>query len=287
MASARPIASGTISFGLVTVPIRLYSATESSSGPVFNLLHAKCGSRLKQQYVCPKDGDVLTRDLMVKGYEFAKDQYVVFTEDELKALAEESNRGIEIVEFLPVARVDPVYFEGAYYVGPDKGGDRAYVLLAEAMRRTGRCGLARWSTRGKQHLVMIRAAACGLVLQVLYHAGEVRSFAEVPLGDAAPPKPAELKLAVQLIQAISSETFRPEVYRDEVRLRCEEAIQRKVEGKEVALSTPPEAPRASNVIDLMSALKASMARAGKAGKPRRPPKRAAAALTPRRAASGR
>src|SRR6476620_3810100 len=117
--AARSMATGAISFGLVTVPIRLYSAAESAAGVSFNMLHGKCNSRLKQQYVCPKDEEIVTRDQMVKGYEFAKDQYVVFTEDEIKAMAEEASKTIEITEFVPLAKVDPVYFEGAYYLGPD------------------------------------------------------------------------------------------------------------------------------------------------------------------------
>ena len=274
MASARPIASGTISFGLVTVPIRLYSATESTDGPSFNLLHGKCGSRVKQQYVCPKDEAVVGRDEMVKGYEFAKDQYVVFTDEELKALAEESNRAIEIMEFVPIEKVDPVYFEASYYLGPDKGGDRPYALLAAAMRKARRGAVAKWAARGTQHLVMIRASARGLVLQVLHYATEVRAFQEVPLGDVAPPRPAELKLALQLVDAISTDEFRPEIYKDEMRARQEEAIQRKVEGKEYSAPAPKAQP-AANVINLMDALKASIAKGRRGARIlRKPAKRA-------------
>src|SRR5216117_284447 len=154
--AARSIGTATISFGLVTVPVRLYAAGESASGVSFNLLHGKCGSRLKQQYICPKDEEIVPRDQMVKGFEFAKDQYVTFTDGELKAMAEEATRAIEITEFVPISKVDPVYFEGAVYLGPDKGGDRAYRLLAEAMRQTGRCALAKWAARGKMYLVLLR-----------------------------------------------------------------------------------------------------------------------------------
>src|SRR5688572_27622500 len=128
---ARSIATGTISFGLVTVPIRLYSAAESSSAVSFNLLHGKCGSRLKQQYICPKDEEIVPRDQMVKGYEFAKEQYVTFTDEEIKAMAEEANRAIEITEFVPLSSVNPIYFDGGYYLGPEKGGEKAYKLLRE------------------------------------------------------------------------------------------------------------------------------------------------------------
>jgi DNA end-binding protein Ku len=259
---ARSISTGTISFGLVTVPIKLYSAAESSAAVSFNLLHGKCGSRLKQQYICPKDEEIVPRDQMVKGYEFAKDQYVTFTEEEIKAMAEESSRAIEITEFVPLAKVDPIYFEGAYYLGPDKGGERAYHLLSAAMRETGRCALAKWAARGKMYLVLIRPTEKGLVMQTLHYADEVRAFDEVPVGDSVVKEP-ELRLAMQLVDQIATDEFHPEAYQDEVRKRYLEAIQRKVEGQEVTAAAP-EQPRAQ-IIDLMEALKASLAGKGGGG----------------------
>ncbi|HET8646242.1 MAG TPA: Ku protein [Vicinamibacteria bacterium] len=255
--AARSLQTGTISFGLVTVPIRLYSAAEHSAAISFNMLHARCGSRLKQQYICPQDEEIVTRDQTVRGYEFAKDQYVTFTEDELKAMQEASSQAIEISEFVPLSKVDPIYFEGAYYVGPDKGGERSYALLAAAMRETGRSAIAKWKARGKMYVVLIRPIDKGLIMQVLHYADEVRSFDEVPLGDAA-VKETELKLAVQLIDQISVEDFNPAAYEDEVKKRYQEAIQRKVEGQEIT-ATAPEAPR-GQIIDLMEALKASLAK---------------------------
>ncbi len=292
------MATGTISFGLVTVPIRLYSASETAGAVSFNLLHDKCQSRLKQQYVCQKDGEIVGRDQMVKGFEFAKDQYVVFSEDEIKTMAEEANRAIEITEFVPLSKVDPVYFEGAYYLGPDKGGEKAYRLLAEAMRQTGRSALAKWAARGKQYLVLMRAIEGGLVMQVLHYADEVRPFSEIPVGDAV-LKDGELKLAIQLIEQISTDEFKPGAYEDDVRKRYHEAIQRKVEGQEVT-APAAEQPR-GQIIDLMQALKASLA-AGKSGpralpasaeEQRRPAKRVArvvetkATRTPRAASGGK
>jgi DNA end-binding protein Ku len=253
--AARSIGTGTVSFGMVSIPIRLYSAGESSAAVSFNLLHVKCKSRLKQQYICPKDNEIVPRDQMVKGYEFSKDQYVTFTEEELKAMAEEAQKAIEITEFVPASQVDPIYFDGAYYLGPDKGGEKAYKLLTEAMKKTGRSALAKWAARGKQYLVLIRPSAGGLIMQQLLYADEVRSFSEVPVGDAEVKEP-ELKLAVQLVEQIASDEFHPENYADEVRKRYLEAIQRKVEGQEI--TTAPEAPRAQ-IIDLMEALKASLA----------------------------
>ena len=257
---ARSIGTGTLSFGMVSIPIRTYSAGESASAVSFNLLHGKCKSRLKQQYVCPKDNEIVPRDQMVKGYEFSKEQYVTFTEDELKAMAEEAQKAIEITEFVPASKVDPVYFDGAYYLGPDKGGEKAYKLLNEAMKQTGRAALAKWAARGKQYLVMIRPVGNGLVMQQLLYADEVRPISEVPIDDAE-LKEAELKLAVQLVEQIASDEFHPENYEDEVRKRYHEAIQRKVEGQEITAA--PEAPRAQ-IIDLMEALKASLAAKGAA-----------------------
>jgi DNA end-binding protein Ku len=254
--AARSIGNGTLSFGMVSIPIRMYSAGESSSAVSFNMLHDKCKSRLKQQYVCPKDNEIVARDHTVKGYEFAKDQYVTFSEEEIKAMAEEAQKAIEITEFVPAAKVDPVYFDGAYYLGPDKGGEKAYKLINEAMKQTGRAALAKWAARGKQYLVLIRPVGNGLVMQQLLYKDEVRPIAEVPIEEAE-LKDSELKLAMQLVEQIANDEFKPENYEDEVRKRYHEAIQRKVEGQEVI--TAAEAPKSAQIIDLMEALKASLA----------------------------
>jgi DNA end-binding protein Ku len=257
---ARAIAGATISFGLVSIPVRLYPATQSSTAISFNLLHKKCGSRLKQQYVCPRDGEIITRDDMVKGYEFAKDQYVTFTPEELKALEEKATQSIDIAAFVPLAAIDPIYFERPYYLGPEKGGDKAYLLLAEAMRETGRAALARYAARGKQYLVMLRPSADGraLVLQELLYADEVRPIAEVPLPSGEVREP-ELKLAKQLIDQIATETFDPNQFHDEVRERIQADIERKVQGQDISESAP--APEPARIIDLMAALKASLGKA--------------------------
>src|SRR6185295_3411709 len=252
--AARSIGTGTVSFGMVSIPIRMYAAGESASAVSFNLLHAKCKSRLKQQYVCPTDNEIVPRDQMVKGYEFTKDQYVSFTDDEIKSMGQEAQKAIEITEFVPVSQVDPIYFDGAYYLGPDKGGEKAFRLLNEDMKKTGRVALAKWAARGKQYLVLIRPVQNGIVMQQLLYADEVRPISEVPIGDAELKEP-ELKLATQLIEQIATDEFHPEHYEDEVRKRYHEAIQRKVEGQEV--TSAPEATRAQ-IIDLMEALKASL-----------------------------
>ena len=263
---ARPIAGATISFGLVSIPVRLYPATQSTAAISFNLLHKKCGSRLKQQYICPRDNEIVSRDEMVKGYEFAKDQYVTFTPDELKSLEEKATQSIDIDAFVPLEKIDPIYFEKPYYLSPEKGGDKAYLLLAEAMRESGRAALARYAARGKQYLVMLRPEGEGIVLEQLRYADEVRSFEEVPI-ERAEVKPAEMTLARQLIDQSSSETFEPAKYTDEVREKMLELIQQKVEGKEITVA-PAEEPK-TQIIDLMAALKASLS-----GEERKPASRA-------------
>ena len=282
--AARSIASLTVSFGLVSIPVKLYSATQSSGTISFNLLHKGCGSRLKQQYLCAKEEVVVPREDMVKGYEFAKDQYVMFAPEELKALEETGTHTAEITEFVPIESVDPVYFDKAYYLAPDKGGTKPYALLTKALAETNRCALGRWASRGKQYIVMIRPIDGGLVMQQLLYAGEVRSIKEIEIPETD-VKPAELKLAEQLIEQQASETFDPATYKDEVKERIEAAIQKKVEGQEIAVAeAAPEG--GAQVIDLMEALRASLAKKGPvkaaptAGKEsRKPPKRAAASGT--------
>ncbi len=254
--SARPISSATVSFGLVSIPVKLYASGEPSKRISFNLLHEKEGARLKQQYVCTECGEQVERDDMVKGYEFAKGQYVTFSKDELKELEEKSTDSIDIAEFVPADTVSRVYYDRLYYLGPDKGGERAYRLLARALQETGRTAIARYAARGKQYLVMVRPFEGGLVLEQLLYDEEVRPFSEVPLGDAD-VKDDELKLALQLVEQAASDEFHPENYEDDVRKRILEQIQRKVEGEEIT-TAPAEAPK-TQVIDLMAALKASLA----------------------------
>jgi len=268
--AARAISSATVSFGLVSIPVKLFTTTESNGQISFNMLH-QCGSRLKQQYLCPKDDEVVPRDEIVKGYEFAKGQYVTFTPQELKALEAESSGLIEIREFVPLDQVDPLYFDRAYYLGPDKGGDKPYTLLAAAMEKTGRCALASYPARGKQYLVLLRPFQGGLVMEQLLYAEQLRSFEDVERIDATLSK-AELELAVQLIEQIATDEFRPEQYTNEVKQRIEELIARKVEGEEVTFAEAPEPE--GKIIDLMDALKASLE---DSGAPARGPKRAGAA----------
>jgi DNA end-binding protein Ku len=255
--AARPIASATISFGLVSVPVKLYSAAESSGTVSFNWLHKECGTRLKQQYVCPKDETVVEKDDMIKGYEFSKGQYVLFTPDEIKALDEKATNSIDVNEFVPLKLVDRVYVDRVYYLGPDKGGERAYKLLGEALKETGRAGLGQYAARGKQNLVLLRPQDGVLVMEQLHYASEVRQPSEVDIPETT-VKPTELALAKQLIEQGSTDEFHPENYHDNVRDRILESIQGKVEGHEIT-TEPAEAPEAK-VIDLMEALKASLSK---------------------------
>jgi len=256
---ARSIASATISFGLVSVPVNLFSSSESSASVSFNMLHAKCGSRLKQQYLCASEGTVVEKDEITKGYEFSKGQYVKFTPEEIKALDEKATNAIDIAEFVPLAAVDRIYLEKVYYLGAGKGGDRAYRLLVAALADTGRAALGQYSARGKQYLVLLRPMGDMLVMEQLHYAGELKSAEEVPLPEVA-IKDAELALARQLIAQASVEEFRPENYHDTVRERVLEAIQQKVEGQDIT-AAPAEAPQ-TKIIDLMDALKASLAKRG-------------------------
>ncbi len=268
--AARAMGSASIAFGLVSVPVKLYSAGDSSSSISFNWIHKDCGSRLKQQYICATEGSVVEKDDMVKGYEFSRGQYVLFSPEELKALDEQGTNSIDIVEFVPADQVDPVYIDRTYYLGPDKGGDRAYRLLAAALADTGLAALARYSARGRQYLVLVRPRGEGLEMEQLRYADEVRSFDEVPIGSGEVKK-QELELARQLIEQAATDRFDPTPYKDEVRARVLDLIQRKVEGEDITHAAAP-APQ-TQIIDLMAALKASLAKT-EGGTERKPAKHA-------------
>jgi DNA end-binding protein Ku len=265
-AAPRSIGSLTVSFGLVAIPAKVFTATQSSAGVHFNLLHKTCGSRLRQQYLCQKEGVPVERDEMVKGYEFAKDQYVRFTPEEIKSMEEVGTHSVDISEFVPIESIDPVYFDKTYYLAPDKGAGKPYALLVEALKQSKRCGVGHWAARGKGYLVILRPIGDVLAMQQLHYATEVRRASEV---DVPKPevKPAELKLAQQLIDAQTAEKFQPDTYKDELQGRIEAAIQKKVDqGEEISMvETPP--PGEGKVIDLMEALRASLEKRGKAREP--------------------
>jgi DNA end-binding protein Ku len=278
----RSFASSTISFGLISIPVQLYSTGEASAGIQLNMVHKDCGARLRQQYLCPVHDVVVDRGGIAKAYEHTKGQYVLFSDEELKALQPEATNAIDIAEFLPLEAVDPIYFEKSWYLGPDKGGDRPYRLLAEAMKATGRAAIGRYSARGKDQLVLLRPFEEGLIMQQLRYADELRSFSEISIG-AAEVKEPELKLAIQLIAQVATEEFHPEAYEDSQRKRMRELIDRKLRGEEIT-AKPEEAPK-GEIIDLMAALKASLEAESKKASAdeeqpvsianRRPPKKAA------------
>jgi DNA end-binding protein Ku len=253
--AAHSIGSATVSFGLVSVPVQMYAAGESKASISFNMLHKKDGARLKQQYICSKDGEKVERSDMVKGYEFSKGQYVTFTTEELKALEERGTGAIEIKEFLPAQQVDRIWLERTYYLGADKGGERAYKLLAEALEESKRVAIGQYAARGKQYLIMIRPLEGRLVMEQLRYADEIRDIAEIPLPKTE-VKDAELQLAIKVIDQGATEEFDPKKYKDTVREKMQEQIERKVEGKQIT-EEPEEAPK-TKVLDLMQALKQSL-----------------------------
>ena len=270
---ARATSSGTLSFGLVSIPFKIYTAA-SAEGVKFHQLHEKCGNRIKYQVYCPTDDEIVERSNLVKGYEYAKGQYVRFDADELKALEEEKTHNLEIIEFVPLDTVDFVHVEKSYYLGPDKGGHKAYRLLSEAMQETGRVALGHHVTRGKSHLVLIRPYKEGLIMHQLFYGDEVRAFDDIDLGDEVSFKPAETEMARQLIEQLSEDQFEASKFRDEFRARVMEAVEEKVAGHES--TTTPEAPQAK-VIDLFEALKASVEQSQSPKKRKlKPPKKAAA-----------
>ena len=256
----RAIANGQIAFGLVSIPVKLFSAAETSEKIAFNMLHRECGSRIQQQLFCPRDERTIDRTETVKGYEFSKGQYVLFNDEEIKQLEEKSTQQIDITEFVKSDQIDPIYFSKPYYLGPDKGGSRAYSLLARALEETGRWAVAKYAARGKGYLVVIRPLGKGLVMQQLYYPNEIRAIDDIDLGDTD-VKDNELKMAIQLAEMSASDSFDPSQYRDEVQERMRGLIQRKIEGEEIssALSEEPKA----QVIDLMEALRKSLGSSSK------------------------
>ena len=257
---ARSIGTATISFGLVSIPTKLYTSNESGGDIHFNMLHDADAGRLKQQYTCTKCNEIVDREHTVKGYEHAKGQYVVLSAEELKALDAVATQTIALEEFVPADKVDPLYVEKSYYLGPDKGGERAYKLIRDAMLETGLVGIASYSARGKQYIVAVRPFHEGLIMHQLRYAQEVKPWSEVPMPDLPELKPQEIGLAKQIIQQIQHDTWNPEQYKDEVQERMMDLINKKIEGQEITVQ--PEAP-AGKVIDLMAALKASLGMSAK------------------------
>jgi DNA end-binding protein Ku len=282
---ARPISAGTISFGLVSIPVRLFTAASPKSVS-FHLLHDKDKSRIQQKIYCPADDQIIDRAELVRGFEIEKGRYVSFTDEELKSLEAQGDHSIDISEFIPLSEVDPVYFENGYYLGCESGSAKAYRLLADAMAQASRVALATYTMRGKEHLVLIRPYEKGLMLHTMYYADEIRSVEDVDRGLNVEAKPAELDLAKRLIADLTNKKFDPEKYHDNYRERVLEAAHRKQEGQEVTEAPPEE--RKGKVIDLMAALKASLEKRGAGAEEEKgePAERKAAAAASKTASKG-
>lgn len=251
--------TGTISFGLVNIPVKVYSATDSSGKISFNQLHAEKKTRLKQQMYDPETGEVVPKDQIIKGYEFAKDQYVIVSDDELEKLELATSRSMDITEFVPLDTVDPLYFDSGYYLGPDKGAERAYRLLARALESARFAAVAKYTNRGRQNLILLRPLSGALVMQQLRYDDEVKKLGDIPIPEATVTD-AELALANQFIGALAKPRFDIAAYHDEYRERLRELLDKKVKGEAIELTPMPQ-PQAK-VVDLMEALKASLAKTG-------------------------
>ena len=264
---ARAIGNGVLSFGLVSIPVEIHSAIQDQ-GIHMHLLHKKCGSRVRNQWVCPVCKVVVGRDDLVRGFELSKANYVQITEEELESLEAEANNGIEFREFVPVDKIDPVYFESSYYLAPSKGAEKPYRLLAETLEKTGRVALAQTVFHEKESLVAVRAVQNGLAMHFMYFKDEVRDFEQIPKGDGENVPKREIDLASDLMDKMSAEEFEPEKYHDEYRERFLAMIDQKVKGQEITIApTAPERGR-GKVVDIFAALKQSLEQAA--------PKRAAA-----------
>ena len=266
---ARPIWSGSVSFGLVSVPVKLFSAT-SPKEVRFHMLHDKDGARIQQKRVCSKDGAEVGWEHIVKGFEISKGRYVTVAKEELEAFNPRANKAIEIEDFVDLAQIDPIYYESTYYLVPDKGASKPYALLVEAMRRTGKVGIARFVLRTKQYLAAVRPLGKALAISTMLYADEVVSQDDLDgLPDAhSKPGERELKMAEQLIGSLDAK-FDAKKYKDDYREQVLALLEKKAEGEEiVAAGEPSDAPR-GKVVNLMDALQKSLAAAKRGDAPAR------------------
>jgi DNA end-binding protein Ku len=256
----RPLWKGAITFGLISIPVRLYSAVQEKSLK-FNLMHEEDGGRIKYERVCSKCGKKVSWDDLVKGYEYSKDHYVTFTDEELEGLDVDSIRAIDVVAFVPLTDIDPIYFNKTYYVAPEQAGLKAYRLLADALEAEGQVGVAKVALRDKEHLATVRLKDDVFVLETMHWPDEIREPEFEELDKKVKIQDSEVKMARQLIQQLSAE-FNPSEFEDEYRVKLEELVQAKVEGAEVTVAAEPE-EEPTKVVDLMEALKASVEEAKK------------------------
>ncbi|HEY8133254.1 MAG TPA: Ku protein [Thermoanaerobaculia bacterium] len=261
----RPLRNATVSFGLVSIPVRFYTATKSEDIH-FHLLHESCGTRVNRKWWCPHHEKIVGSDELIRGYEISKGKYVTFTDEEMEALETDDNRAIDIVEFVDLGQVDPVFYEKSYFLGPAPGGGKTYNLLSTAMKKQNKVGVARWVSAGKEHLVVLRPFEKGLILHTMYYADEVRDFAAIDVEHAA-VREKEVQLAEMLINELTEEKFDPMQFKDEYRQRVLAKIRAKAQGKPI-VSEEKEEEKGAEVVDIMEALRRSL-EGGRAAAPAR------------------
>src|SRR5437016_9016035 len=272
----RPLRNAMISFGLVSIPVRFYTATKSEDIH-FNLLHASCGTRVNRKWWCPYHEKIVDSEELIRGYAVTKNKYVTFSDEEMEVLETDDNRALDITEFVDMKEIDPVFYEKAYFLGPAPGGGKTYKLLATAMKKENRVAVARWVAAGKEHLVVIRPFEKGLILHTMFYADEVRDFASIDLEDTQ-VRDKEVQLAEMLINELTEDKFNPMAFKDEYRERLLERIREKARGKTIVAEQREEEEKTGEVVDIMEALRRSLEKgrtAAPAGRRRRAPKRAA------------
>ncbi|HVT03427.1 MAG TPA: Ku protein [Thermoanaerobaculia bacterium] len=268
----RAIRSATITFGLVSIPVKFYTAT-SSEDVHFHLLHASCGSRVNRKWWCPEHEKIISADELIRGYEVRKGKYVTLTDEEIDALETDDNRALEIGEFVELEQIDPVYFEKAYFLGPGSGGGKTYKLLASALKKQKKVALASWVSANRDHLVVIRPYEKGLVLHTMFYADEVRDFGAIDM-EGGELREKEVRLAEMLIDELTEKKFDPLHFKDEYRARVLTRIKAKAKGKDIIVAEE-EDEKGGEVIDIMEALRRSLegSRSSRSKGSRKPPRK--------------
>ena len=279
----RPLRNAMISFGLVSIPVRFYTATKSEDIH-FNLLHESCGTRVNRKWWCPHHEEIVSSDELVRGYAVSKNKYVTFSDEEIDALETDDNRALDITEFVDLSQIDPVFYEKAYFLGPAPGGGKTYKLLASAMKDQNKVAVARWVAAGKEHIVVLRPYEHGLILHTMYYADEVRDFGSLDLEDSK-VRDKEVQLAEMLINELTVDKFNPTAYKDEYRERLLDRIKDKARGKTI-VHEEKEEEKTGEVVDIMEALRRSLEK-GRGAAPRRAPKRAASPKSRKRTTASR
>src|SRR5256885_1556432 len=252
----RPLRNAMISFGLVSIPVRFYTATKSEDVH-FNLLHESCGSRVNRKWWCPHHEKIVDSDELIRGYAVSKNKFVTLTDEEIETLETDDNRALDITEFVDLSEIDPVFYEKAWFLGPAPGGGKTYKLLSNAMKKQHKVAVARWVASGKEHLVVLRPFEHGLILHTMYYADEVRDFTEIE-GEEGAVREKEVQLAEMLINELTEKKFNPMQFHDDYRERLLERIREKARGKTITPEEKPEEEKGGEVIDIMEALRRSL-----------------------------